>query len=88
MYNPDFWEVRLDQTDLEQIPNEASIWFEPGEEQESRYRWEDRIKNLTARIVGERPSQKGLSALPASVTFQPLKGGYNHGDRRDYLPGM
>jgi len=50
-YNPDFWEVRLDQTDLEQIPNEASIWFEPGEEQESRYRWEDRIKNLTARIV-------------------------------------
>ena len=51
MYNPDFWEVRLDQTDLEQIPNEASIWFETGEEQESRYRWEDRIKNLTTRIV-------------------------------------
>ena len=28
MYNPDFWEVILDRSDLEQIPNERGIWFE------------------------------------------------------------
>ena len=26
MYNPDFWEVCLDQTDLEDFSNEAGIW--------------------------------------------------------------
>jgi DNA-directed RNA polymerase sigma subunit (sigma70/sigma32) len=31
MYNPDFWEVRLDPTDLDHYPNEAGIWFEKDE---------------------------------------------------------
>lgn len=50
MYNPDFWEVVLDQSDLEQIPNERGIWFESPEDRDDRYRIEDR--NLTvARSV-------------------------------------
>ena len=28
MFNPDFWEVRLDPQDLDQYANEAGLWFE------------------------------------------------------------
>ena len=28
MYNPDFWEVRLEPHDLAQYPNESGIWFD------------------------------------------------------------
>ena len=41
MYNPDFWEVILDQSDLEQIPAERSIWFGSGDDQDDRYEIED-----------------------------------------------
>ncbi len=33
MFNPDFWEVRLDPEDLERFSNEASIWFNQTEEE-------------------------------------------------------
>lgn len=51
MYDPDFWEIRLDPADLEQVPNEAGLWYESGEEQERRYRWEDEVKRLAFRMV-------------------------------------
>ncbi len=50
MYNPDFWEVILDQSDLEQIPNERGIWFESADGRDDRYRLEDRNLAL-ARTV-------------------------------------
>ena len=51
MYNPDFWEVGVDQADLEQIPNESGIWHETVDEQASRYFWEDRTERIALRIV-------------------------------------
>jgi RNA polymerase sigma factor (sigma-70 family) len=33
MFNPDFWEVRLDPEDLEQFSNESGIWFNRAEEE-------------------------------------------------------
>lgn len=33
MYNPDFWEVRLDPEDLARFANEAGIWFPHAEEE-------------------------------------------------------
>ena len=50
MYNPDFWEVQLDPSDLEQLPNEAGLWFETHQDRESRYRWEDRYHHLTPQL--------------------------------------
>ncbi len=38
MYNPDFWEVRLDPEDLERFPNEAGIWSNAPEEEPSTSR--------------------------------------------------
>lgn len=32
MYNSDFWEVRIDPTDLAQFPNEAGVWFQASED--------------------------------------------------------
>ena len=32
MYNPDFWEVRLEPCDLSRFANEAGVWFETEEE--------------------------------------------------------
>ncbi len=46
MYNPEFWEIRLDQVDLERFPNEANIWYETGEDRAHRYRREDRVDEL------------------------------------------
>ncbi|MCZ6635351.1 MAG: sigma factor-like helix-turn-helix DNA-binding protein [bacterium] len=66
MYNPDFWEVQIDQTDLEQIPNEAGLWFENSEDRETRYVWEDKIKKLTPRIdslITHALTQKQLEAM-------------------------
>jgi|GEM_PF-687806 len=51
MYNPDFWEVRVDPADLEQFSNEAGAWFESGEEREARYRWEDRVQDVTPHVM-------------------------------------
>jgi len=50
MYNPDFGEVILDQSDLEQTPNERGIWFESADGRDDRYRLEDRNLAL-ARTV-------------------------------------
>ncbi|MGY8823370.1 MAG: sigma-70 family RNA polymerase sigma factor [Candidatus Latescibacterota bacterium] len=33
MFNPDFWEVRIDPEDLEQFSNEAGIWFNQMEQE-------------------------------------------------------
>jgi DNA-directed RNA polymerase specialized sigma24 family protein len=32
VYNPDFWEVRLDPADLDRYPAEAAIWHQPGDD--------------------------------------------------------
>lgn len=50
MYNPEFWEIRLDQVDLEQFPNEANIWYETGEDQVHRYQREDRVDELADTV--------------------------------------
>jgi RNA polymerase sigma factor (sigma-70 family) len=50
MYNPDFWEVILDRSDLEQIPNERGIWFESVDDRLDRCHTENRNLNL-ARTV-------------------------------------
>ena len=47
MYNPDFWEVMVDQSDLEQISAERGLWFESPEDREARYRIEDRNRRIT-----------------------------------------
>jgi RNA polymerase sigma factor (sigma-70 family) len=50
MYNPDFWEVILDQSDLEQIPDNRGIWFESGDDREDRYEIEDRNLDLAQSV--------------------------------------
>ncbi|NKB71349.1 MAG: hypothetical protein GKR89_30105 [Candidatus Latescibacteria bacterium] len=49
MYNPDFWEVRLDHHDLAQYPNEAGIWFDNQDEPVGRS--ELRRKNMMSPIM-------------------------------------
>ena len=51
MYNPDFWEIQVDPAGLEKYPNEAGVWFETDEDQETRYRWEDQVQDLTPRVL-------------------------------------
>jgi DNA-directed RNA polymerase sigma subunit (sigma70/sigma32) len=36
MFNPDFWEVRLDPCDLDRFSNEACMWYETHEDTQSR----------------------------------------------------
>ena len=55
MYNSDFWEVRLNQRDLEKIPNENGIWFESREDRRLRYVREDRIAAVAVRIIEAFP---------------------------------
>lgn len=50
MYNPDFWEVILDQSDLEQIPQERGIWYESGDDRDDRYEMEDRHLDLAQTV--------------------------------------
>lgn len=50
MYNPDFWEVIVDQSDLEQIPQERGIWFETIDDQQDRYDLEDRQLDLARSV--------------------------------------
>jgi DNA-directed RNA polymerase specialized sigma subunit len=50
MYNPDFWEVILDQSDLEQIPDNRGIWFESSHDREDRYEIEDRDLDLAESV--------------------------------------
>ena len=50
MYNPDFWEVQLDQSDLEMMPDDVGLWHESPEDQNLRYKHEDRIRRLIPQI--------------------------------------
>jgi predicted DNA-binding protein (UPF0251 family) len=65
MYNPDFWEVPVDQADLECVPNEAGLWFESGEDRNCRYQWEDRVGHLIPcidNLIGPSLTEKQLEA--------------------------
>ncbi len=50
MYNPEFWEIQLDQVDLERFPNEANIWYETGEDRVHRYQREDHVDELADAV--------------------------------------
>lgn len=50
MYNPDFWEVQLDQSDLEMMPDDVGLWYESPEDQNLRYKYEDRVRRLIPQI--------------------------------------
>ena len=50
MYNPDFWEVQFDQSDLEMMPGDVGLWYESPDEQNARYDREDRVKRLIPQI--------------------------------------
>ncbi|MSS70257.1 MAG: sigma-70 family RNA polymerase sigma factor [Candidatus Latescibacteria bacterium] len=66
MYNPDFWEVQVDPADLEQFPNEAGIWCESREDQESRYQWEDWVSGLVPQllnVISEALTEKQREAV-------------------------
>ena len=52
MFNPEFWEIQLEQFDLEQFPNEAGIWYETGIDQKDRYVREDTVSDLAYQVYG------------------------------------
>ena len=52
MYNPEFWEVQLDQVYLEQFPNEANVWYETRADQVHRYHREDQVHMLADQVYG------------------------------------
>lgn len=52
MFNPEFWEIQLEQFALEQFSNESGIWFETGIDQEDRYDREDRVSDLADQVYG------------------------------------
>jgi hypothetical protein len=65
MYNPDFWEIQIDQSDLEKVSNESGMWFESGEDREARYHWEDRAGQILPRLdilMGRSLTQKQFEA--------------------------
>ena len=59
MYNPDFWEVQIEQSDLEKMPNESGLWFESLEDRHARYQWEDSVSALIPQI--DRLINRGLT---------------------------
>lgn len=61
MYNPDFWEVRLDPQDLDQYANEAGLWFEPSEELQARQHPSPRLQRLMPplmELIGRNLTEK------------------------------
>ncbi len=73
MYNPEFWEVQLDQFDLEQFPNEANAWHETGEDQVYRYHREDQVHMLADQVYGflsEFLTQKQCEAVILYFIYQ------------------
>lgn len=50
MYNPDFWEIQLDQSNLEMMSDEVGLWYESPNDQILRYSWEDRVEQLIPQI--------------------------------------
>ncbi|MFT5366911.1 MAG: putative DNA-binding protein (UPF0251 family) [Candidatus Latescibacterota bacterium] len=66
MYNSDFWEVQIEQIDLERMPSEVGLWFESNEDQELRYEWEDRMGQLIPRLdtlINRGLTQKQFEAM-------------------------
>ncbi len=66
MHNPDFWEVRLEPTDLARYSNESGLWFESSEDYRVRRVREVRNKRLMPAImdlVARRLTQKQREAL-------------------------
>jgi RNA polymerase sigma factor (sigma-70 family) len=51
MYNPDFWEVRLDPGDLARYASEAGIWHETREDRRTRLRSEKRTSRMLKSIM-------------------------------------
>lgn len=73
MYNPEFWEVQLEQFDLEQFPNEANAWHETGEDQFYRYLREDQVHELADQVhsfLSEFLTQKQCEAVILYFIYQ------------------
>ena len=75
MYNPDFWEVRLDHSDLERYPDQAALWFESVEERRLQRRNQARARR--AGVSHSAPAhhfgdKNGLLAAFALEGFQAL----------------
>lgn len=51
MYNPDFWEVRLEPNDLDRYSTEAGLWFETREDDQYQLQREKRNKQLLRPIM-------------------------------------
>jgi len=51
MYNPDFWEVRLEPNDLDRYSTESGLWFETREDDQYQLQREKRNKQLLRPIM-------------------------------------
>lgn len=69
MYNPDFWEVQIEQADLEKMSDDVGLWFESREDQEQRYHWEDRVGQLMARLDTVIPRGLTQKQFEATVLY-------------------
>ena len=67
MYNPDFWEVRLEPHDLAQYPNESGIWFDDIIEEEPNRHPPTRplhtLVNPIMDLIGQALTKKQREAL-------------------------
>ena len=73
MYNPEFWEVQIDQFDLEQFPNEANTWYETREDRGQRYYREDQVHDLADqvyRFLSEFLTQKQCEVVVLYYVYQ------------------
>lgn len=69
MYHPDFWEVRLEQCELEKVPNEDGLWFESREDRRMRYVWEDRVAAAALRILAAAPGRLTKKQREATLLY-------------------
>ena len=72
MYNPDFWEVQIEQSDLEKMSSEVGLWFESNEDQKLRYEWEDRVGQLIPSLdtlIHRGLTQKQFEAMMLYFKF-------------------
>ena len=51
VYNPNFWEVRLDHSDLERYPDQSALWFETIEERRLQRRSQARARRLFGPVM-------------------------------------
>ena len=66
MFNPDFWEVRLDPQDLDQYANEAGLWFEVSEDTQARLQPSPRLQRLLPPLmdlIGQALTEKQRQVL-------------------------